>query len=150
VIDGDGRVLGQHAGVHRFTIGQRRGLGVALGGSPRYVTDIDATTGTVRVGSAAEVMRSGLEAVAVNWLAPRPHRGAAVTLKIRSRGAPQAATIVEAGADHLRVAAPDALRAVTPGQAAVLYDGERVLGGGWISRTLSAVTAREAPVEAQR
>lgn len=130
IVDQDGRTVGEHDGVHHFTIGQRRGLGVA-GGAPRYVTAIEAD-GTVRLGGPERVVARGLIADAVNWLAPVPAVGARVSVKIRSRFAPQAARVVAADAGGFVVQADDGLRAVTPGQAAVLYDGERVIGGGWI------------------
>ncbi len=132
VVDEDGQVVATHDGVHRFTVGQRRGLGVA-GGPPRYVTRIDAADGTVRIGAATRVVAGGLVATTPNWLAPPPLPGTQVTVKIRSRFAPQVARVVRADAQGFAIAADDGLRAVTPGQAAVLYDGARVLGGGWIA-----------------
>jgi len=138
VVDEDGRVLGTHDGVHRFTVGQRRGLGVA-GGPPRYVTAIDAAAGTVRVGAATRTVAGGLVATSPNWLAPPPLSGTRVTVKIRSRVAPQAARVLRADALGFAIAADDGLRAVTPGQAAVLYDGARVLGGGWIAAAVGGV-----------
>lgn len=134
LVDADGQVLAAHDGVHRFTIGQRRGLGVA-GGAPRYVTAIEAD-GTVRLGSAEQLVARGVIAEAPNWLAPPPPPGASVTVKIRSRFAPQAARVVRADAEGFTVVAAGGLRAVTAGQAAVLYDGARVLGGGWIRAAL--------------
>ena len=135
IVDADGQVVGTHDGVHRFTIGQRRGLGVA-GGAPRYVTAIEAD-GTVRLGAAAQVIAAGLVADAPNWLAPPPAVGSRVAVKIRSRFAAQAARVVRADDSGFAVVADDGLRAVTPGQAAVLYDGERVLGGGWIRSAMA-------------
>lgn len=134
IIDAAGRVLGRHHGVHRFTIGQRRGLGLRQGGPPRYVTEIDPASGTVRVGSADQVVKAGVVATRVNWLGPVARVGDRLRIKIRSRGAPQAAIVTYADGDRFEVVAPAGLRAVTPGQAAVLYDGERVIGGGWIER----------------
>jgi tRNA-uridine 2-sulfurtransferase len=135
VVDEEGRILARHDGVHRFTIGQRRGLGVR-GGPARYVSDIDAERAIVRVGPEEQAVRQGLEAIDVNWLAPPPRPGTRVQVKIRSRGAPHAARIVRSDRDGFALTADDGLRAVTPGQAAVLYDGERVLGGGWIKCSL--------------
>jgi tRNA-specific 2-thiouridylase len=137
LVDELGRALGRHDGVHRFTVGQRHGLGLG-GGEPRYVTAIDAASGTVRVGGAADVFSVGVVADGVNWLAPIPPTGAQVSLRIRSRFAPQAARVAHADAGSFVVRAEAGLRAVTPGQAAVLYDGERVLGGGWIRTALRA------------
>ncbi|MDX2169220.1 MAG: tRNA 2-thiouridine(34) synthase MnmA [Deltaproteobacteria bacterium] len=143
LIDGAGRALGQHDGVHHFTVGQRHGLGLG-GGEPRYVTAIDAASGTVQVGAADDVFSSGVVADGVNWLAPIPSAGARVSLRIRSRFAPQAARIEHADAGGFVVRAEAGLRAVTPGQAAVLYDGERVLGGGWIRTALRDTAANGA------
>jgi tRNA-uridine 2-sulfurtransferase len=144
IVDGDGQVLAAHEGVHRFTVGQRRGLGVA-GGEPRYVTAIDGD-GTVRLGSAAQVVAAGLAADAPNWLVSPPPVGARVAVKIRSRFAPQAVRVVRADAEGFVVVADEGLRAVTPGQAAVLYDGDRVLGGGWIRAAVRDEAAEEIPV----
>ena len=142
IVDADGRTLGRHDGVHRFTIGQRHGLGLS-GGAVRYVTGIDAASATVQVGGAERVLASGLVADGVNWLAAVPAPGTAVSVRIRSRFAPQAARIVAADQHGFSVVADSGLRAVTPGQAAVLYDGERVLGGGWIRTALPAGSASE-------
>lgn len=133
IVDPAGRVLGHHDGVHRFTIGQRRGLGLKDGGPPRYVQAIEPETGTVRVASGDQVRAGGLEAREANWLAPPPAPGTAVQVKIRSRFAPHEAVVESASPHGFVVRAPQGLRAVTPGQAAVLYDGDRVLGGGWIT-----------------
>ena len=133
VVDERGAVLARHDGVHRFTIGQRRGLGVS-GGAARYVTAIDAEAGVVRVGSGDQVAARGLVASGANWLGDVPLPGARVEVKIRSRFAAQAAQVVRADVDGFELAAAEGMRAVTPGQAAVLYDGERVIGGGWIER----------------
>lgn len=131
LVDEDGREVGRHDGVHQFTIGQRRGLGGGHG-APRYVTAIEAD-GTVRLGGGARVAAAGLTATGVNWLAPPPPVGARVAVKIRSRFAAQAVRVLQADEYGFSVAADEPLRAVTPGQAAVLYDGDRVLGGGWIA-----------------
>jgi tRNA-specific 2-thiouridylase len=134
LVDADGQVLATHDGVHRFTIGQRRGLGIA-GGAPRYVTAIE-DDGTVRLGGVEQVIADGLVAEAPNWLGPPPPVGTRVAVKIRSRFAAQPARVVRADGAGFAVVAEAGLRAVTPGQAAVLYDGERVLGGGWIRAAL--------------
>ena len=135
VVDDQGRVLAHHDGVHRFTIGQRRGLGIS-GGAPRFVAGIDAARGEVRVGGADAVIAGGLVAENANWLAPLPAAGATLQVKIRSRFAPQAVRVVRADATGFALASLEPLRAVTPGQAAVLYDGDRVVGGGWIAQAL--------------
>lgn len=135
VVDADGRVLAAHDGVHRFTVGQRRGLGLA-GGGRRYVTAIEED-GTVRLGGAERVIAGGLVAETPNWLAPPPPVGARLAVKIRSRFAPQPVRVVRADDAGFALVADAGLRAVAPGQAAVLYDGARVVGGGWIRAALA-------------
>ncbi len=138
IVDETGHVVGRHDGIHQFTIGQRRGLGVQ-GAAPLYVTDIDAASGTVRVGSHGATIAAGLRAVQPNWLTGRPvPAGERVRVKIRSRFAPAAATLSASGPDGFELWADTGLSAVTPGQAAVLYDGDRVVGGGWIVDALRA------------
>lgn len=149
IVDEDGRVLGTHRGVHHFTIGQRRGLGLSGCGTPRYVVDIDADTGTVRVGSHEGVVAAGLVARGMTWLCAPPARGAQIQVKIRSRFEPQPAVVAEIDEDHCTLLAPDGLCAAAPGQAAVLYDGDRVLGGGWIERPVRRRAAGAAVAEAQ-
>lgn len=136
--DETGEVLGAHSGVHRFTVGQRRGLGVSRG-QPRYVVGVDADTATVRVASKARTLSRGLAATGVNWLtADPPLPGARVAVKIRARSQPLPATVVEASATSFVVRSEVPLSAVTPGQAAVLYQGARVLGGGWIDHAVAS------------
>ncbi|HVM97758.1 MAG TPA: tRNA 2-thiouridine(34) synthase MnmA, partial [Candidatus Acidoferrales bacterium] len=136
VVDEDGHVLGPHDGVHRFTVGQRRGLGISSP-DPLYVTKIDAATGQVQVGSRSKTIASGLVATRVNWLQPSlPELGRPLRVKIRSRFAPADVVVERASSEEFAVSAQGGLAAVTPGQAAVLYDGERVVGGGWIERAL--------------
>jgi tRNA-uridine 2-sulfurtransferase len=128
-----GAPLGTHAGHQQFTIGQRRGLGVALG-HPVYVTAIDAVTNTVTLGKKEDLLRRGLIAREVNWIAPPPPTEHPIrcTAKIRYNSPPAAATVMLTGPDHLTVRFDEPVSAITPGQAVVCYDGERLLGGGWI------------------
>jgi tRNA-specific 2-thiouridylase len=138
IVDNAGRVLARHDGVHQFTIGQRRGLGVS-GGTPLYVTAIDAQSGTVRVGPRAATVAAGLVARGASWLGGHPvSPGTRLQVKIRSRFAAAPAIISAATADGFELYADEGLPAVTPGQAAVLYDGQQVIGGGWIERALHA------------
>jgi tRNA-specific 2-thiouridylase len=128
----DGRRLGAHPGVHHFTVGQRRGLGIAAG-EPLYVIATDPAARRVTVGADAELYRAELTAREVNWIAlagiDAPARA---EVKIRHRHDAAAATLHPAGEGRVRVRFDEPQRAVTPGQAAVFYRGELVLGGGWI------------------
>ncbi len=132
IVDEAGTVLGRHAGVHHFTVGQRRGLGLG-GGVPRYVTAIDAASATVHVGPGARLLATGLVAERVRWMAA-PVADAAV--RVRHRHAPVAARLRPIGADRVEVRFAAPVRAVTPGQAAVFYRGDEVVGGGWIAAAL--------------
>jgi tRNA-specific 2-thiouridylase len=132
----DGEVIGTHAGIHNFTVGQRKGLGIATG-SPLYVLEIRGDRHQVVVGSGEELQSKTLRARRLNWIAVnddadvlrRPMR---VTVKIRNRHEPAAAMISKTGDDEVLATFDQPQRAVTPGQAAVFYDGEIVVGGGWI------------------
>jgi tRNA-specific 2-thiouridylase len=136
IVDTGGGIVGRHDGVHQFTVGQRRGLGVSSA-APLYVTDIDAASGTVRVGSRAATLAPGLVAVRPNWLGGAPvASGASLHMKIRSRCAATAVVITESTTERFVAWSAPGLPAVTPGQAAVLYDRDRVVGGGWIERAL--------------
>jgi tRNA-specific 2-thiouridylase len=130
--DVDGRVVGTHDGVHRFTVGQRKGLGLSSG-VRLYVVDINATEGAVTVGPRQALERTTLTASGVNWIAGTPPAaGAHVTAQIRHRHREAGATIEPFDADRVSVTFDEPQYAVTPGQAVVLYDGDTVLGGGWI------------------
>jgi tRNA-uridine 2-sulfurtransferase len=128
----DGRVLGEHSGIHNFTVGQRKGLGVATG-SPLYVIQIKGDSGQVVVGNSAELYSKTLRARRVNLMAvedlQEPMR---VTVKIRHRHEGASALLERSGKDEFEVTFDEAQRAVTPGQAAVFYEGDVVVGGGWI------------------
>jgi tRNA-specific 2-thiouridylase len=132
VVHIDGRVLGTHGGISRFTIGQRRGLGLGGGGDPWYVIRIVPETSTVYVGPREALERTKLVAVAPNYLAAcKP--GQDVEVKIRSQMEPVRASVTTADADRFKVAFDRSVTAVTPGQYAVLYDGQRVVAGGRIA-----------------
>lgn len=136
IVDESGRVLASHKGIHRFTVGQRRGLGIGVG-SPRYVVSLESDTGTVRVGPKSATVARGLRARNANWLVPAlPEPGQPLSVKIRSRFQPVPAVVESVSQKDFVVCAPRGLQAVTPGQAAVLYDGDRVVGGGWIDVAL--------------
>lgn len=133
IVTRDGRVLGEHAGVHRFTVGQRRGLGVAVG-EPLYVLATDPAQGRVVVGREDELLGDRLVAREVNWIAfEHPPGRLRAQVKIRHKHEPAWAEI-RPGQDPgvAEVVFDQPQRAITPGQAAVFYDGDLVLGGGWI------------------
>ena len=133
IVTTDGRTLGEHAGVHHFTVGQRRGLGVATG-EPLYVIATDPQRQRVVVGGNDELLRARFFVKGVNWISiaglAEPTRA---QVKIRNKHAAAPATLHAAGdAARVEVVFDQPQRAVTPGQGAVFYDGELVLGGGWI------------------
>ncbi len=129
----DGKVLGRHEGIHNFTVGQRKGLGVATG-SPLYVININGEKGQVTVGGGEELLAHQLVARQINWIAIDELRGPMrVRAKIRHRHEPAAAVIENTANDEVLVTFDDPQRAVTPGQAVVFYDGDIVVGGGWIA-----------------
>jgi len=136
IVDTSGKILGEHNGVHRFTIGQRRGLRVAMG-KPYYVIKIDAESNTVTLGAKEEVMQRQLKATGVNWLTSEPVSAFRARVKIRYNDGGASATVLPAG-DGVFVEFDEPLAAITPGQLAVFYvqegNGSRVAGGGWIER----------------
>ena len=135
VRDRSGRLLGRHQGVPNFTVGQRRGLGVAAG-TPIYVTEIDARTSTVIVGPRGDLLADALEASAMKWLGPAPEANRPVHAQIRYAHQAASARVHQVDADRWRVTFNDPQPAVTPGQAVVLHDQDIVLGGGWIDRAI--------------
>jgi len=134
VVTTEGRALGEHGGYHRFTVGQRRRLNVAVG-EPLYVIRTEPSTRRVVVGGADELLREELTAEGVNWIAfPRLESATRARVKIRHQHAPAEATLHPTeDPSRVRVRFAQPQRAITPGQAAVFYDGDVVLGGGWIS-----------------
>jgi tRNA-specific 2-thiouridylase len=133
IVDTDGRTLGRHTGTHHFTVGQRRGLRVAAA-EPLYVIATEPATQRVVVGRNDQLLQSSLVARDVNWLSIAPIREPRqAQVKIRNKHSPAEATLLPTDHDRqIEVRFADPQRAVTPGQAAVFYDGELVLGGGWI------------------
>jgi tRNA-specific 2-thiouridylase len=132
LVSSDGEVIGQHGGIHNFTIGQRKGLGVASA-NPLYVIQIDEASRRVTVGSDDEATTLRLRARELNWISVPELRGEMrVRAKIRHRHQPAWATIRMVGEDEVEAVFDEPQRAVTPGQAAVFYDGDEVVGGGWI------------------
>ena len=127
-----GQSRGTHEGVHNFTVGQRKGLGLASP-SPLYVISIDRERKQVTVGAEQELLRDSLRAQRVNWISVAGLAGEMrAQVKIRHRHEPAWATLRSSGVDEVEVRFDDPVRAVTPGQAAVFYAGDEVVGGGWI------------------
>ncbi len=143
IIDCQGKVLGRHDGIHRFTIGQRRGLGIAAP-HPLYVTRIDPHTREVTVGPEQELYTHALEARDVNWIVPPAQEVFSATCKIRYRQQPVDCAVQTAENGKIELSFPEPVRAVTPGQAVVLYDGDTVLGGGWIVKNILNEDTRES------
>ena len=130
--DTAGRVIGRHEGVHRFTVGQRKGLGLASP-IPLYVVGLDANANTVTVGPREALERYALTASGVNWIAGTPPpAGSRVTAQIRHRHREAAGSVTPLGADRLELTFDEPQSAVAPGQAVVLYQRDVVVGGGWI------------------
>lgn len=133
IVDGEGRDLGLHGGVHRYTVGQRKGLGIATG-SPMYVTSIDACTGEVVVGQRDQALTRSMAVTDINWIAGRPGADRfEADVKIRyNHGGARCSVEIDDGAAHVTFDEPQF--AVTPGQVAVFYDGQEVIGGGFIGK----------------
>jgi tRNA-specific 2-thiouridylase len=133
IVSTDGRTLGEHGGVHHFTVGQRKGLGIATG-EPLYVIATDPQSQRVTVGHNDELLRASLTARDVNWVSiPGLQAPMRAQVKIRNRHLAAAATLNPAAElARVEVRFDEPQRAITPGQAAVFYDEDLVLGGGWI------------------
>lgn len=130
--DEHGRDLGEHEGVGAFTVGQRRGLGVALG-HPAFVTSIDAGSGTVRVGRRQDLSQDQCQVLAVNWHADPPEAGARLLVQLRHHHRPEAVGVTPRPDGSAQVHFEQPSLDVTPGQYAVFYLGEQVVGGGRIA-----------------
>jgi len=131
IVDENGRVLGRHGGVHRFTIGQRKGLGLSAP-APLYVLALQPADRQVVVGPKAALERTTLTASNVNWMAAEPAGPRRVTAQIRHRHAPAPAVVRATAGARADVVFDAPQMAITPGQAVVFYDGDTVVGGGWI------------------
>lgn len=131
IVDTAGKVLAAHDGIEHFTIGQRKGLGFGSA-SRRYVLDIIPQTHEVVIGDREELLAPALAAARVNWLLDPPTKPLHCQAKIRYRHTPAAAWVVADAEGGARVEFEEPQSAITPGQAVVFYDGDRVLGGGWI------------------
>jgi tRNA-specific 2-thiouridylase len=136
VVDRSGAVLGRHTGIHGFTIGQRRGLGVAAA-ERLYVVEIDSASDRVVLGRKEDLSCAGLIVSHVNWIEPPARQSIQAEVQIRYRSQPVPCTVVRLPDDSWRVSFREPLPGVAPGQAAVFYRGTQVLGGGWIERALA-------------
>jgi tRNA-specific 2-thiouridylase len=134
IVSTSGEVIGRHNGLHNYTVGQRRGLGLAAG-RPLYVAALDRATNRLVVGEDGELRRAACEVHDVNWISfAAPAGPVQACVRIRNRHVPADAEITMLDATTARIAFREPQRAITPGQAAVFYLGEQVLGGGWIEK----------------
>jgi tRNA-uridine 2-sulfurtransferase len=137
IVDSRGKLLGRHNGTYRYTVGQRKGLGVAHP-HPLYVLEIDIARNEVIVGEKYELFSDGLVATEVNWISPPPRSPIEATCKIRYRHRPVACRIQPLPENRVEVRFLKPEKAITPGQAVVFYNGDEVLGGGWIENEISS------------
>ena len=135
-VDPQGNVLGQHSGYEKFTVGQRKGLGITFG-EPRFVLHVSAETRQVTLGRRDDLAAGQIQINGLSWLADVDHPQFSCQVKVRYR---QSATpcSVQCNGDEGLIIPDTPIQGVAPGQAAVFYDGDRVLGGGWIQSTVSA------------
>jgi tRNA-specific 2-thiouridylase len=144
LLDGDGTLVGEHGGTAAYTVGQRQGLGVALG-SPRYVSRIDPLSNTIQLGRREDLETREFTIERASFIAPRvPADSLRAAVRIRHRAVPIDATVTHLGERRWRVTTDVPVWAVAPGQAAVLYDGDEVLGGGRIAVPADRAAGREA------
>ncbi|HEY6247189.1 MAG TPA: tRNA 2-thiouridine(34) synthase MnmA [Pyrinomonadaceae bacterium] len=137
IVDTTGRVIGQHNGIQRYTIGQRRGIGIA-DERPLYVISLDVEKNQVVVGADQSLLKSEFVAAGVNWVAfDDPVEPVRVEVRVRYRHTAAPATITPLESNRARVVFDEPQRAITPGQATVFYRGDEVLGGGWIVKPIS-------------
>jgi tRNA-specific 2-thiouridylase len=153
VLDTDGRAVGEHGGLAGFTVGQRQGLGVALG-SPRYVSRLDPLSNTIQLGRREDLETRQFELERVTFVAGEPPAGSGqpftAEVRIRHRARPVPATLKPVdGSGRWQVQVEDPVWAAAPGQAAVVYDGEVTLGGGRIARPAIPEPFRRLPAEAR-
>jgi tRNA-uridine 2-sulfurtransferase len=136
LVDSEGNVVGRHSGIHRYTIGQRRGIGISHE-QPLYVISIDERKNRVVVGSQEDLLRREFTAAGVNWIAVEEGAafdGVRADVRVRYRHQESPATITPLPSNRARIVFDEPQRAITPGQATVFYRGDEVLGGGWIEK----------------
>ena len=132
IVNTSGETIGEHAGIHRYTIGQRRGLGIS-NEKPLYVVQIERAKNQIVVGEADDLESREFIAKGVNWVAfDEPTEPARAFVKVRYRHEPAPATIYALPDNRARVCFDEPQRAITPGQATIFYNGDEVVGGGWI------------------
>ena len=137
IIDRSGKVLGHHRGIHHLTIGQRRGLGLSAA-DPLYVLEIDPSQKRVVVGKREELGCEGLVVRSVNWIEPLENEEISAEVQVRYRSPSVPCRIRADREGNFEVRFQEIFPAATPGQAAVFYRGEQVLGGGWIERGINS------------
>ncbi|HEX5888835.1 MAG TPA: tRNA 2-thiouridine(34) synthase MnmA [Pyrinomonadaceae bacterium] len=134
IVDTDGKVIGKHEGIHRYTVGQRRGIGIA-DQRPLYVISINADRNRVAVGPAEELLSNEFTAAGVNWISfEAPSEPVRADVRVRYRHTAAPATITPLPDARARIVFDEPQRAITPGQATVFYRGDEVVGGGWIAQ----------------
>jgi tRNA-uridine 2-sulfurtransferase len=138
ILDEAGATVGRHSGIEGFTIGQRRGLGIALG-EPRYVVQIEPSSRTVTIGPRSSLEKAGLEASKFHWHVDPPEGSLACLAQIRARHKAVPAIVEPLGDGKARVVFEQPQSAVTPGQVVAVYEGDLLLGGGWIDRGLDSI-----------
>jgi tRNA-uridine 2-sulfurtransferase len=135
IVDTRGEIVGQHTGIHRYTVGQRRGIGIASE-RPLYVLSIDAEKNRVTVGEQEELLSREFTAAGINWVAfDKPTNLVRANVRVRYRHTESPATIRPLGQGRAQVVFDEPQRAITPGQATVFYNGDEVVGGGWILKS---------------
>ncbi len=135
IVDTRGEIVGQHTGIHRYTVGQRRGIGIASE-RPLYVLSIDAQKNRVTVGEQEELLSREFTAAGINWVAfDKPTNSLRANVRVRYRHAEAPATITPLGQGRAHIVFDEPQRAITPGQATVFYNGDEVVGGGWILKS---------------
>lgn len=132
IVNTEGHIVGEHSGIHRYTVGQRRGLGIS-NEKPLYVVKIERAKNQIIVGEADDLESIEFTAKGVNWVAfDEPKEPVRAFVKVRYRHEPAPATIYALPENHARIVFDEPQRAITPGQATIFYDKDEVVGGGWI------------------